>query len=179
MRSALEATERILDEVGYDALTMTAVAARAGVGKQTLYRWWPSKHALVAECVLAGALPVAAILPVSTGHAADDLRQWWRSTRAALDDDRHRAVFRALSTAALSEPDAAERLDRQLGGPIEQALAAVLADGAASGELRAELDIAATVRLLMGALVLALVTGRDGALDDAVLDTVLDGARVR
>jgi len=49
------ATRELLLERGFDGLTIEAVAARAGVGKQTIYRWWPSRPALVADVMLEDA----------------------------------------------------------------------------------------------------------------------------
>ncbi len=49
------ATQELLVERGYRELTIEGVAARAGVGKQTIYRWWPSRAALVLEAYLAGS----------------------------------------------------------------------------------------------------------------------------
>jgi AcrR family transcriptional regulator len=48
-------TREQLLERGFDALTIEAVASRAGVGKQTIYRWWPSRPAVVADIVLEDA----------------------------------------------------------------------------------------------------------------------------
>ena len=50
-RAIVEATLTLLDEGGYTALTIEAVAERAGVGKTTIYRRWPSKLELVVEAV--------------------------------------------------------------------------------------------------------------------------------
>ena len=50
----LEATREELTERGYDKLSIDRVAAAAGVGKQTIYRWYSSKSVLVAECILLG-----------------------------------------------------------------------------------------------------------------------------
>ena len=49
------ATRELLLERGFDGLTIEAVAARAGVGKQTIYRWWPTRPALVADVMLEDA----------------------------------------------------------------------------------------------------------------------------
>jgi AcrR family transcriptional regulator len=49
--SIVSATWDLLEEVGYHDLTIEGVAGRAGVGKATIYRWWPSKGALVAEAI--------------------------------------------------------------------------------------------------------------------------------
>jgi len=59
-REILAAAADLVSEIGYDAATMEGVAARAGVGKQTIYRWWPSKGALYAEAYTA-LVPRAAL----------------------------------------------------------------------------------------------------------------------
>jgi AcrR family transcriptional regulator len=63
----VRATRELLLERGFDGLSIEAVAGRAGVGKQTIYRWWPSRHALVADVVLEDADKLLA--PVE--HTAD------------------------------------------------------------------------------------------------------------
>lgn len=50
-QSILQATRELLLDVGYTRLTIEGVAARAGAGKPTIYRWWPTKGALVLEAV--------------------------------------------------------------------------------------------------------------------------------
>ncbi|HST43532.1 MAG TPA: helix-turn-helix domain-containing protein, partial [Conexibacter sp.] len=52
-RAVLAAADALIAEVGYRRLTIEAIAARAGVGKQTIYRWWPSKGAVVFDAFLA------------------------------------------------------------------------------------------------------------------------------
>src|SRR5271166_7047006 len=69
------ATRELLLERGFDGLSIEAVAARAGVGKQTIYRWWPSRPALVADVVLDDADKILA----SINHTDDlsaDLVRW-------------------------------------------------------------------------------------------------------
>ena len=48
----LEATRDLIVEVGYDSMSIEGIAARAGVGKQTIYRWWPSKAAVLLDAFL-------------------------------------------------------------------------------------------------------------------------------
>src|SRR3954447_19533542 len=52
-RAILDATVTLLEEVGYGRLTIEAIAARAGGSKQTIYRWWPGKAALIMEAFIA------------------------------------------------------------------------------------------------------------------------------
>src|ERR671914_2594511 len=60
------ATQELLVERGYRNLTIEGVAARAGVGKQTIYRWWPSRAALVLEAYLAGSDAISPPPPRAT-----------------------------------------------------------------------------------------------------------------
>ncbi|MFC7643182.1 TetR/AcrR family transcriptional regulator [Streptosporangium lutulentum] len=50
----LTATATLLAASGYEQLSVDRIATTAGVGKQTVYRWWPSKSAVIAECLLDG-----------------------------------------------------------------------------------------------------------------------------
>ena len=67
----LDAALAVCREVGYAKLTIEAIAARAGVGKQTIYRWWPSKGAVILEAFQRGS---AGIPVPDTGEVVDDVR---------------------------------------------------------------------------------------------------------
>ena len=73
VRSAvLDATSMLLSEVGYDQLSVEAVASRAGVHKTTVYRRWPTKPELIAEAALVQA---AEAVPIpDTGTLLGDLQ---------------------------------------------------------------------------------------------------------
>ncbi|MER5495986.1 MULTISPECIES: TetR/AcrR family transcriptional regulator [unclassified Streptomyces] len=71
-RATLEAALELCTEKGYGRVTVEAIAARAGVSKKTIYRWWPSKSAVILEAfteALVGTTPFA-----DTGDIAADLR---------------------------------------------------------------------------------------------------------
>ncbi|WP_328905275.1 TetR/AcrR family transcriptional regulator [Streptomyces sp. NBC_00234] len=71
-KATLEAALDLCAEKGYARVTVEAIAARAGVSKKTIYRWWPSKGAVMLEAFtegLVGATPF-----VDTGDIAADLR---------------------------------------------------------------------------------------------------------
>lgn len=117
----VEATRKLLMERGFDKLTIEAVAARAGVGKQTIYRWWPSRHALAADVILEDADRI--LRPVAqTEDVAEDLRAWAVTLAAALTTVRGNAMLRVLTTAGMEHPDTAARLHAGFNQPIHDAV---------------------------------------------------------
>ena len=84
-RAILDAARELVSEVGYAKVSIEAIAARAGVGKQTIYRWWPSKGAVVFDAFLA-AQPRAP-----------------RSTDAAARHGRHRGRPETVMRATVAE----------------------------------------------------------------------------
>src|SRR5690606_4458874 len=96
----VKATKELLLERGFDGLSIEAVAARAGVGKQTIYRWWPSRPALVADVLLEDADRI--LRPVDrTDDLLADLIAWSVRLAAALTTARGNAMLRILTVAGL------------------------------------------------------------------------------
>jgi AcrR family transcriptional regulator len=92
-------------EVGYSGLTIEAIAARAGVGKQTIYRWWPSKADVLLE---AGAAKADLYVPVTDhGSYRGDLRAFLEASYALGNLPQLAGVLRALMAEA--------QLDREFG----------------------------------------------------------------
>src|SRR5688572_3560572 len=86
-RAILTAAFDLLQEVGYAKLSIEGVAARAGVGKQTIYRWWPSKGAVLFDAFLMlseGAEGEPPVLP-DTGDLEADLTVVLRATVVELN----------------------------------------------------------------------------------------------
>jgi AcrR family transcriptional regulator len=114
-QAILTATADLLGEVGYTKLAVEAIAARAGVGKQTIYRWWPDKGAVVLDAylVLVGADQDLA-LPDS-GDLEADLRKVLGFMVDSLAEPVFEQRYRALLTAIQDNPElAAALLDRLL-----------------------------------------------------------------
>ncbi len=81
--SIVEAAAELLAEVGYDAMSMDAVAARAGVGKATIYRRWSGKAPLVLDTVRARGFQLEDV--PDTGALRDDLLALFLELRSLLD----------------------------------------------------------------------------------------------
>ncbi|WNG86094.1 TetR/AcrR family transcriptional regulator [Mycobacterium sp. ITM-2016-00317] len=117
----IDATRRLLMERGFDKLTIEAVAARAGVGKQTIYRWWPSRHALVADVLLEDADRI--LRPVDhTGDVVADVSAWAITLASALTTPRGNAMLRILTTAGMENPDTAARLRTGFSLPLHDSV---------------------------------------------------------
>ncbi len=106
-RAILAAALDLVGEVGYAKLTIEGIAAAAGVGKQTIYRWWPSKGSLLFDAFLTlatdGQEDQAAALP-DTGDVMADLKMVLRATVAELNEPRYDQPMRALHTEIVHDP---------------------------------------------------------------------------
>jgi AcrR family transcriptional regulator len=123
------ATRELLLERGFDGLSIEAVAARAGVGKQTIYRWWPSRPALVADVLLEDADRILRPVAYSADVAAD-LARWAGRLAATLTTARGSAMLRILTVASIEHDDTADRLRSGFSGPLQEAVRSrLLADG--------------------------------------------------
>jgi AcrR family transcriptional regulator len=140
----LTAAAEAVAEVGYAKTTIEGIAARAGVGKQTIYRWWPSKGAVVLDALAVGQGDVE--WP-DTGDLSADLRLVLRATVAEFADESTSATLRALmidmqQDAALSEQVMTRMLGPQLAATKRRLEAAQRAGQVASG---IDLDVAVEV----------------------------------
>jgi AcrR family transcriptional regulator len=122
----------LLREVGYEALTMDAVAARTRSSKATLYRQWKGKPELVATALRA-CKPVRAE-EVDTGSIATDLYEMARGVPEQEDQDAA-AVMRALAHAATHNPDLGNALREALIEPEMAALRRMLDRAVERGEI--------------------------------------------
>lgn len=181
-RAILTAAFELAGEVGYARLSIEAIAARAGVGKQTIYRWWPSKGAVLFDAFLlqdAGESGEPAPLP-DTGDLATDLKTVLRATVDELNNPAYDVPLRALTTEILHDPqlaaDYAERLDRPMTERKKQRLRAAQE----AGQLRADIDLNLAIDQLFGSLSHRWLL-RSGPLTaayaDALVEQVLDGLR--
>jgi AcrR family transcriptional regulator len=170
------ATQELLVESGYRALTIEGVAARAGVGKQTIYRWWPSRAALVLEAYLAGSDTVA--LPEPTGAVLRDVRallDWLVDVLAQPIGGR---VVAGLVADLKHDPDLAELFHRDVVPARRRAMLALLEAAVGRGELRRDADLELAVDTLHGAVFYRLLLSgqpTDAAFTERLARQVLSG----
>lgn len=150
-KAILDATLELLAEVGFSGLTVEGVAQRAGVGKATIYRRWPSKLPLVVEAY--GQLP--GIEDVDTGELAEDLKRMLRSYLQAFNTTALAAVLPSLAgerahNAELSKMFDPVSVERRV--PLMRALER----GVARGEIPRGLDLDLAADLIVGPIAVGL-----------------------
>ncbi|MFD8979005.1 TetR/AcrR family transcriptional regulator [Streptomyces sp. NPDC059564] len=180
-RAILDAALALVGEVGYNKLTIEAIAARAGVGKQTIYRWWPSKAAVLldASLALAGEAAVEGgwTFP-DTGDLAADLKTVLRAAVDDFADERFAAPARALTAAGATDPELAARFTEQLLAPQLALYEGRLRTAREAGRLPADTDLRLMVEMLVGPLTyrwLMRTAPLAHAHADALVDAVLRG----
>jgi len=169
-RKILAAAAALLNEGGLGAVTMEAIAAKAGVGKPTIYREWPNAHAVAMSAFLETAKSPPAIR--KSGTALVELR-WQLRRIAEVFATRAGRNTAMMIAAAQSDSELAKvfRIHFMLKSR-EEGRALLLRAGAA-GELRPDIDWEAALDLIYAPLYFRLLMGH-GPLDAHFTDTILD-----
>ncbi|GAA2076198.1 TetR/AcrR family transcriptional regulator [Microbacterium hatanonis] len=172
--SILEATAALIAERGYDHLTMEGIAARAGVGKQTIYRWWPSKGAVTAECLFEGMLVPGRFQLPHTGDVRRDLASWLGEIFGYLGSEQGESILRSLIGAAAENADVGRRLRDALFRADSLSARLTAAIGTTSN-LPPDAPVEELAEALIGAVLLRALSREPVAPGDAerLLDAVL------
>ncbi len=135
----LDAALDLLARVGYDRMTMDAVAAEAKASKATLYRRWATKSSLVVDAILRTKEALQAP-EVDTGSLRDDLLQM-ACGHGGLTDARSAQIMAGVVTAMHHDPDFAEEFRTRVIAPKTEIARAVFERARARGEITADLDL--------------------------------------
>ena len=172
-KAILDATLRLLAELGYGGLTMDRVAAEARVSKATMYRRWPSKvHLVITAFSQLPELPCP-----DTGNLRQDLIEVLSSFLLITQNTSLAGVLPTLAGERARIPELADYLDeatRQRREPVKT----VLARAIQRGDLPVRTDIELAIDLIMSPLVMRIFfTNNPADLDflKRVIDTTLKG----
>lgn len=178
-RAILDATVELLESGGYKKLTIEAIAARAGVGKQTIYRWWPGRAALVMEAYM-GAADVRAP-GADTGSVIGDLESILLPVfeQNAMYDRGTALAVKSMMAEAQLDP-AFRRAFLRLIASWHEPLRRAVERGKARGELRADADPDALIDMMLGASwyrVLLEHAPLDARYAHQIVTTIVEGNR--
>ena len=166
----LTATRELLVDVGYAALSMEAVAARAGVSKPTLYRRYPTKVAVVFEAVF-GATKSKAV--PDTGNVSEELREAYSWAVDEFASPEARAALPGLLADISAAPEVARLVRKMVVEPEYARVRAALERGQERGEIREDVDLLLVIDVFTGAA-LARATLLDHPVDHAFGDRLVD-----
>jgi AcrR family transcriptional regulator len=166
----LRAAVEELGEVGYGGVTIESIAARAGVGKSTVYRHWPDKLALIADAFETFHEQMVPDLGDLT--VRDSVALLLRHVAEVVVDSTFSRCIPALIEGAERDPRVRE-FHHRYSAERRQALIDLIARGVADGELGADVDPELATTALLGAVFYRrLMTGR--ALDPGEADGLVD-----
>ncbi len=171
----LAATLDLLAAHGFDGLTIDAVAARARVGKATVYRRWASKFDLVVELLqtVASATPTP-----DTGDTREDLRQLVRNMVQGFSHEQYAQVLSGMASELSRNDTMAETFRTNFLQPRRQAAITILQRGIERGDLRPDTDVDVVLDCLVAPMYYRrMISGRPitPELGDALVDQVLRG----
>jgi AcrR family transcriptional regulator len=173
-QNILKSAMKLGMELGFDALTVEGVAARAGVGKATIYRRWRNVWSIIADAVFAD---VARTAPLQQRATARESLQASMRLAARYFRGRRGQILRALIGRAQMDATLHKALIEQWLLARRQMSREFVRQGIASGELRTDLDPDIVLDALYGPLYHRLLLAYDsdgGDLSDKYVDALID-----
>ncbi len=156
-RAILDAAVELLAEEGFEGLSIERVAARAGVGKTTVYRRWTTKEALIVAAVqgLHADYPL-----IDTGNLRDDLQALARTGEQPRAQELLPRLLPRFISQVAANPTVFDAFWQAMIMPRLQRLIEMIERAKARGELRADVEPAAVVELFGGAFYFQMLFGR-------------------
>ncbi len=166
----LRATLDLAKEVGYAKLSIEAVAVRAGVGKHTVYRRWPSRGLLFLDAVLS--LHTGGLDHRDTGDVVADLREVMTKAAALLSRPPWGPLYQDLVGEAQHDPEVAAALNRRFIEPQAANTLARLESAREQGQLDPDFDLDLAFEILSGPLYFRFLITQE-PITDEYIDRVL------
>ncbi|MFD0041382.1 TetR/AcrR family transcriptional regulator [Streptomyces anulatus] len=167
----LQVTLDLAAEVGYAGLSIEAVGRRAGVGKHTIYRRWPSMSALLLDAL--SRVWTSDLDYRDTGDVRADLREQFLRSGLALSSPPIGPVYRAVIAEAQADSMLRATLHERFLVTVEQSTLARITRAQRTGELTAEANLEFAAEVLCGTLYYrSLLSTRP--IDEHVVDGLLD-----
>ncbi|HEX3791878.1 MAG TPA: TetR/AcrR family transcriptional regulator [Pseudonocardiaceae bacterium] len=176
--AVLDAAADLLIEGGMAAATIEGIAARAGVSKATIYKWWPSRGHLALDSFFTRTMDTIVVNPEDS--LAASLTAQLDALCVLFRDTPSGRLMRELAAAAQGDPEVRTALEENWLRPRRTVGAGLLTDAVRRGELRADVDVDAAVDQLFAPVYHRLLFGyaplRDG-LAGVLVAQLLSGLR--
>jgi AcrR family transcriptional regulator len=164
----LTAASELLESSGYDHLTIEGIAARAHVGKPTIYRWWSSKSALIAECLVDHTLLPGTFAPRNSGDIIADISAWFDDVIRFMTEPGTSTLVRSIIAAAVDNPEVAVQLGERLGATPDS-LEGRFRAGVESGELKAGTPVKKLTDTLLSVVIYKIIAREEFEEGDSAL----------
>ena len=153
-------------------LTIKAIATEAGVGRQTVYRWWPDKAEILMEALVELAESLDLREPIDSGDTLSDVRALLSITYSLTQSITGQAIVGLMSDAQ-ADPALSVKLQGNVIGPRRDALREILRRGVDRGEVSAAVSLDLVVDFAFGAMWYRL-SSRHAPVNEELADKVAD-----
>ena len=174
----IAAANQLLRTIGLNRMSIEAVAEASGVGKTTIYRWWPSKGTLALDAYLEDMR--AKVVAPDTGDGGEDLRRHARAVIGFYAGEEGR-IFAQFMAEAQNDPGLAEAFRERFLSQRRATVKTIWQRGVARGEFRDDVDAEVAMDLIFAPIVYRLLAGHAPlvkSLADGLVDAALRGLAV-
>ncbi len=168
-RAILESTRRLLTHVSVQKLSIEAIARKAGVGKTTIYRWWPNKSAVVMEAIFSQ--PAFNNIMQTPRNADEGVRAQIDKLCRQLSAKNGRTVAEIIGEAQ-SEPEALKIFINSFLQERYNTLSSYIEGGKQTGEFAQDIDTDSAIDVILGPIFFRLISGQE--LDDGFISDMTE-----
>jgi AcrR family transcriptional regulator len=168
-RAILDATRRLLTHVPIAKISIEAIAKKAGVGKTTIYRWWPNKQSVVMEAVFSQ--PGFQNMVPQAGNPMEGIRNQVEKLVRQLNGKNGRVVAEIVGECQ-GDIETLKALVKNFFQDRYNVLAYYLQRGKVDGVFRADIDLEVAIDLILGPVIFRLMSGQN--VDDAFAKKISD-----
>jgi len=175
-RAILDAAAKLLSKRGYADITVEGIAAEAGVGKTTIYRWWPTKASIYME--LYAELAAKITPPADTGNVATDLSLLIRGAFRLYRETAAGVALAGIIAEAQSNAAVSRIVRNEFAPSRRQIILTLLERGARRGEISKDIDLDLLSEAIAGAVWGCVLVGSAPLTDrhaSRLIDTIIRG----
>ncbi|MFD4367248.1 TetR/AcrR family transcriptional regulator [Rhodococcus sp. NPDC058521] len=172
----LLSTQELIKELPYPKITIEGIASRAGVGKQTIYRWWRSKGAVVVDALALQNSADDLLQFPDTGDLATDMRTVLRATVDEFTSPDFEPLFRALTIESMQDAELQQQVVERVYRPQLEHVDVRFRSAQEQGQIRDDIETALAFELFVAPLFHRWMNGAfelDYAHADAVVDLAM------